>query len=351
MAADFDHKSREASPAWVTRCLRDTGYLTAGEVTHVRQSPSRIGRTITSEFFELDLSYSQDSQGDCPEHCLSKVSFPQQFDFAQKEATFYSIMAEEPASGLLECYGTSVDVDLASTVILLEDKGSDFYQSEWPIPPDIDVCKRAIVSLAQVHARWWEHPDIDRRGLPRVDDVAVDNFMPLVASSVELFLADMGDRISESRKRTLNALLDWWPVRFKERIALGGDQTLLHGDAHFWNFLIPHDSATLPVLIDWQNWEIGFGPRDLAYTIGLHWFPERRQRYEEQLLDVYLEELHRHEINYSREQMHYDYRLFAALMLIMPVMQCVMKIPAGVWWPHVDRAFSAYEDLKCDDLV
>lgn len=351
MTMDFDFANKQVSSEWLTQSLIDTGFLRSGEVIDVSQKPSRIGKTITSEFFDLDIKYSPGTQGELPAHCLAKVSFPHLFEMARKEADFYEMMAGDRSGALLDCYGTSVSEDAASTIILLEDKGSDFYSTEWPIPPSIDVCERVVRSLAEVHARWWEHPFIDQRSLPRLTEESIDPLMHRVSLALDKFLSDMGDRVSKPRIEKLTSFVDWFPGRIKERIRHDPAQTLVHGDAHFWNFLIPHEKTESPILIDWQSWEIGFAPRDLVYTIGLHWFPERRQRYEQKLLDLYLDELHRHEIDYSHEQMMYDYRLLISLMIVIPVMQYSFEIPAGIWWPHFDRAFAAYDEHHCEEFA
>lgn len=101
-------------------------------------------------------------------------------------------------------------------------------------------------------------------------------------------------------------------------------------------------------LIDWQSCEIGVGPADLAYMIALHWFPERRAHLEVPLLRHYHNRLLEGGITtYS----WYDYRLSAINNLLIPVWQWFVKIPASIWWHHLERGFLAFDDLKCAELL
>ena len=121
----------------------------------------------------------------------------------------------------------------------------------------------------------------------------------------------------------------------------------MHGDSHFWNFLFPKDVAQAPTLIDWQSWNVDFGMRDLAYMMALYWFPERRSRYEKQMLSTYLEELINHGIEYSYDDMLYDYRMFVAGLVLYPCYQG----PTRLWWYQMERLFCAFEDLDCREIL
>ena len=146
-------------------------------------------------------------------------------------------------------------------------------------------------------------------------------------------------------------LLEQYSDVLKRRIAQTNAQTMVHGDAHLWNVLLPKDTSKEPIWIDWQAWGVHFGAYDLAYMLGLHWFPERRHRFEKQLLESYLLELHLRGINYQLDDLTYDYRLQVAGHVFTPIVHWSMKVPAAIWWPHLDRAFSAFDDLDCHEIL
>jgi hypothetical protein len=85
--------------------------------------------------------------------------------------------------------------------------------------------------------------------------------------------------------------------------------------------------------------------------IGLHWFPERRERFEEALLRAYHDELHTHGIDYSFDDLWFDYRLQVAGLLFLAIIQWSNKAPALIWWPHLERAFSVFDELDCRQLL
>jgi hypothetical protein len=146
------------------------------------------------------------------------------------------------------------------------------------------------------------------------------------------------------------------PAVIKKRI--GAQQssrhlTLIHGDAHFWNCLHPrrleHD---LPCIIDWQCWRIDTATDDLAYMIALHWYPERRRALEHNVLRYYYEKLLAYGVeNYDWDACCYDYKLSAIGNLFIPVWQWSAKLWPAIWWPHLERAFLAFEDLHCEELL
>lgn len=64
--------------------------------------------------------------------------------------------------------------------------------------------------------------------------------------------------------------------------------TIVHGDAHSWNFFLPRHGGSENVrLIDWEGWTIDTATDDLAYMMAMLWYPDRRRRLERPLLDLY----------------------------------------------------------------
>jgi hypothetical protein len=157
----FDHARGAASADWLDQVLKANGYLTVGDVVAVHQYPSRIGTTISSTFHQLDISYSPDVAGRVPSTCLMKVGKPEWFPITKHEAAFYDrTLRAGPAQGVLTAFATAVNDDLRSVAILLEDRVDCVAPSEWPIPPPIETCERAVRALATVHSRWWNSDEL-----------------------------------------------------------------------------------------------------------------------------------------------------------------------------------------------
>ena len=105
-------------------------------------------------------------------------------------------------------------------------------------------------------------------------------------------------------------------------------------------------------IIDWQVWFAGLGTIDLAYMIGLHWYPERRARLEKDLVRRYHSYLLKAGVgNYDWHDCWYEYRLAIATNVFIPVMQWHYKLDSSIWWSHLERGLLAFEDLDCVELL
>ena len=340
----FDHRNRQATKEWLTLVLNRNGFLNTGQVIDHVQRPSRIGESNTSEFLELTIKYSPDSSGKKPSSCLIKLGKPERFEPCEKESQFYDFIRGKRPGSVLESYATSVDEELKSVAILIEDKSDAFPPVEGLIPPDIDTCERAVRVLAHCHSMWWNHPKLNN--IKAILDPGI-SVLNVSHEMVSAFFDRLGDALSPSRRAIIELSLELYPSTLQRRMDETNRQTVVHGDSHFWNFLFPKDDTKTPTLIDWQSWNVDFAMRDLAYMIVLYWFPERRSRYENRMLTSYLEELHNHGIEYSRDDMWYDYRMFIAGLVLYPCYQG----PTRLWWYQMERLFCAFEDLDCREIL
>jgi hypothetical protein len=129
--------------------------------------------------------------------------------------------------------------------------------------------------------------------------------------------------------------------------------TLIHGDAHVWNVLMPKDEQSGDVrLFDWDTWRIGLPSSDLAYMMAMHWYPELRRYRERPLLDRYHAALLAQGVGgYDRRALDDDYRLSVLLQILTPVLQAAYDIPPWIWWNNLERILLAVDDLGCRELL
>ena len=128
--------------------------------------------------------------------------------------------------------------------------------------------------------------------------------------------------------------------------------SLIHGDAHVWNYFLPRDGTDDIRLFDWDAWRIGVASNDLAYMMATHWYPDRQRRMEQALLDHYHAALTAHGVcGYDRRALDDDYRLSALWQIMTPVWQSAIDLPAAIWWSHLERIMLAVDDLGCRDLL
>ena len=76
--------------------------------------------------------------------------------------------------------------------------------------------------------------------------------------------------------------------------------------------LLRKKTLELHRLFDWDCWRVDVAADDLAYMLALHWYPDRRRRMEQHLLDSYHAELLASGVRgYDRAELAADYRLAA----------------------------------------
>ena len=105
------------------------------------------------------------------------------------------------------------------------------------------------------------------------------------------------------------------------------------------------------MLFDWPLWRTGLAGSDVAYMIALHLYPEHRHRFEPALLEHYHQELRARGIAYELADVRLDYRIGVIVGLLMPVMEFSWEIPPSDWLPKLEKAFAAFEDLDCRELL
>ena len=129
--------------------------------------------------------------------------------------------------------------------------------------------------------------------------------------------------------------------------------TLIHGDAHTGNILLPRDETKHDVvLIDWQLWDINVGAIDLAFLMALHWPPNRRAVLEESLLHRYHAHLLKCGVEgYGWQALWNDYRESVIIMSLIPIGQFRRNSPAGVIWFGLQDSLAAFEDLDCAEML
>ncbi|MRG29088.1 phosphotransferase [Laceyella tengchongensis] len=245
-------------------------------------------------------------------------------------------------------------------------------EAEWPIPPFMWQCEKAVDSLAKIHAKYWDHQYLEEleqylvdQSLFKINSTCLDSFrlsffdkkqnedllkyhVSQTQSMYQEFKNYLGDRLSKERQYIYEKVIDNLPLILK-RTTKKLNVTLIHGDAHLWNFLYPLDNREYCRLVDWQTWDVNIGTEDLSHMIALHWFPKRRALYEGRLIRRYHEQLIINGVKtYSLDDLWNDYRLSVIRKIFLPIRQWYSsEISPQVWWNHLERIFLAFDDLNC----
>jgi hypothetical protein len=245
-------------------------------------------------------------------------------------------------------FGGSVEALKAFFPFLFEDLSGSHDQPPWPIIPRLSDCEGAVDALARVHSHWWGQTDFMDAFTPQVKAYQDANHL---ATFFPEFVDFVGEYLSTARIKHYERIFKSLNILLSNRLTRS-NTTLLHTDPHFWNFFYPKDGKQGEfVIFDWPLWRTGLAGWDLAYMIGLHLYPEHRLRFEPVLLNHYWQVLNEEGVAYDRQDVQLDYRIGIIVGLLMPVMEFSWNIPPLDWMPKLEKAFTAFEDLNCSELI
>ncbi|MFH9005876.1 phosphotransferase [Streptomyces afghaniensis] len=205
----------------------------------------------------------------------------------RREVMFYRDLAGDCGTSVPRVHFSSYDPRTDAFVLLLQDltgarPGDDADSS-------VADVRRTLRTIAHLHARWaadrpgrspwlptWHGPRTRRYVRFELDRIAraaaQGRFAHASAGPLLPLLADLGERLGD----------------FFER-AVAGRQTLVHGDLHMDQVLLPDDAD--PVVVDWQLVQRGPIGVDLARLVVMSLPAEQRRRHESDLLHAYGEAL------------------------------------------------------------
>jgi hypothetical protein len=342
----------QVTPEWLTETLYRTGVLPCGRVVSVLKDASRPFGSVVSN---LSLTYSDTSPLHVPRHLFLKIANPELHQkypgHGNREIEFYgAIPAGDYANlSLPRCY--AAEASDAGFHLLLDDLTDSHVILPHPFPPSRVQCEQVVDGLARLHAYWWNHERLGVSMGRSADQKTVfngdENFYPAFADF-------LGEALWDERRAIFERVMQAEP-RLHERLQKG-KLTLIHGDAHAWNFLYPHDPGAPAILIDWEAWDADVGVFDLAYLITLFWFPAHRARMEKTLVQRYHGRLLEYGVNnYTWGDCWNDYRHSVIRLLFRPVWWQHARPDdlhwGEIWWPRLERVLCAYDDLHCEELL
>jgi Ecdysteroid kinase-like family len=342
-----------AHAEYLTEALRRCGILVDGHISDVAIDSSRD--TLLSRIIRLRPTYAGNQAG-APTTILLKTCRTDRASLWGKgnpEVTFYSNVAPLKSSRRIpRCFDAHWNAETKAWHLLLEDlTETHVIATTWPLPPTIEQCERVVEGLAQVHAEWWDDPRLGVSVGTWTDAAALERHILTLRERFARFVDEVGDRLPDERRDLYQRLFDA-AARLSARYQTHRNITVIQGDSHVWNCLLPMDGGADVRFFDWDCWRIDTGSDDLAYMIAMHWYPDRRRRLERHLLDRYHAALLAYGVSgYGRSDLDDDYRLSVLWQITWPIHQASIKIPPVIWWNNLERIFLAVDDLGCRDLL
>ena len=249
----------QLTPDWLTNIFKNKGYLSQGKVTKIIRKNPEV--SITSNMHYLELKFSNDAHK-IPNNPDIALKLPKHWDYnkaiGRHEAKFYSIVAEAVNQmPIPTCYDAAISEETGWSHIILEDLSKTHVEIEplqgggWHPPPTKHYCEKAIDSLAEIHAFWWNHPKLKELSkhafiFSNFKENSYNDKEPVIFwgsptyenendnQLLDRFLKFLGDRISEKRKKLLKIIFSLFPQVAYERIKKE-NITVIHIDAHLGN--------------------------------------------------------------------------------------------------------------------
>lgn len=244
-----------------------------------------------------------------------------------REAVFYRLVrsASTPQLPIVQCLDVYVSEDEAKYLILLADVADTYMESRGADLLDRRVWLSAAESLARLHAAFWNLEKMPPAALPFENEETIRSYASDACRNFERFRHYVGNRLDEATWATLDHALDVDLALLHDsyqRKMCKTNVTLVHGDSHIHNFMMPAAPGGFPILVDFQFWGAGIGAGDLAHLTRVA-FPEEFSRtlHEPLARQYYGVLLERGVQGYSWETCLDDYRKHVADMLLIPVWQ------------------------------
>ncbi len=315
----------EITPEWMHSVLAEGDHLGGAEVTKVVVTEIGAGRGFIGQTLRIAIEY--DRPATAPASLVAKL--PTVFDYdpayAQiigllynNEIQWYREMATDCPIRVPRSYWQGMEPERGRYCLLLEDMGG-LTMLDQATSCDDDTARMVVRSLADIHARWWEHPDLKQKAWISPPELQA----MLIAGLYELAWGDFATRLGSR----LDPAFEPIGQKLRQQIATlvmegaASASTLVHGDYRIENFMFGQlGAADELVVLDWQTNGRGSGLRDLAYFTSQSLSIEARRRMEEELLHLYYDRLGEKGVTgYSYEQCLTDYQRGLLIGMYIPV--------------------------------
>lgn len=290
VAAAFPKTVDELTPEWLASVL-------GRPVRSIRTEPIGVGIGILGVLYRVHLEPAGE-----PSTVVVKMSSPfaenrafgSGYTLYEKEVRFYQQAAGRVPLRTPTCWFAGIDDANEWCCIVMEDVSAG-------VSPDqiagltLDEAAAAVDALAGLHGTYWEHPDLDSMTwLPRLDApqflAAEQNCQALFPVFEERYGPALGAahvELSRSLLPHIAELLTWWASR--------GPDTLTHSDMRGDNLLFCGEpSMANLVVLDWQMVVRSRGAYDLSYFLIGSLTVDDRRRWQDQLVQRYVDGLARH---------------------------------------------------------
>lgn len=342
---------------WLTTVLNKSGALTSGEVSDFDLDRDRGNWSANGR---LTVQYTADSTGARPEKLFLKIvnaDLDNEF-FGRSEVNYYTRdYVDVKEAPLLRCYDAEYSEAMLRYHLLLDDLSDSHIEAASKMPT-LEYGLALAEGLAAMHARWWGEEGLAEAEAPIHTAEHIRRFVDLAEPGATHIINGFAHDLEPLWPNFIRELYANHPQVMIDRCQDTNGFSLIHGDVGQSNILVPRESDRPIYIIDRQpfNWSLTtwLGVYDLAYAMVLDWYVETRRRLELPVLRHYYQRLLAHGVvDYSWQQLWYDYRLAVAMCVYVATEYCRGGINSRMiwlWLPMLQRTLTACDDLNCREL-
>ena len=348
---------------WLTDTLRASGALTHARVTALETELLGHEKGTTGQLARLRLTYDHD-EVHAPRSLMSKFSAPDPqsralihgMGFYEREVRFYTQLAGQSRLSTPRCYFGALDPTEGTALLLLENL-EEARNGNWVTGCSVAEAELAVRAIANFHAVWWQHPQLEEHWLDLRSLVSVEQAPGIFQQAWEPFLGKTGTLVSTELLQ-----VGEWLRQYLSRLCAYLYQeppyTLIHNDYQADNLFFMGEGANLAITVaDWQLTTRGRAMLDVASFLGGNLDPPERRAHELRLLHIYHHLLLENGVrDYLFDQCWNDYRL----AMIQPISRIATVVGIGAapseqerWYCDavVPRYCQAVHDLKVGDAL
>lgn len=208
---------------------------------------------------------------------------------AEIEADFYNLVRGRLDIEAPQAIYAKFDTRTYASLIMLRDLGDSVSFCDDRTEVTRKMAEQQIVTLANLHSRFYEHKDLGSKALPFL---TWPNWWARMMAASPDFAdccdAAFGESEDNMPKRLFARRSEIWPATMKSVECHNRlPKTLIHCDVHLKNWY--HSQSGAMGLSDWQIASVGHWSRDLIYTMTTALTVENRRAWEQDLVRLYLD--------------------------------------------------------------
>jgi aminoglycoside/choline kinase family phosphotransferase len=354
-------RATDITATWLDDLLHARGAVDrATTVSDVAVEPLPAGVGFMGEVTRLRVTYRG---GSGPATMMAKIPTQDAHVRAllaparvfEREARFYEDLAAR-LDVVPNAYGVASDRDAGDYLLLLEDLGH-LRGGDQATGLSVDDARAALVTLARLHARFWESPELDAlEWMPPINDPGMKISREVYAASLPGFRQVFAHALEPEHEDLIARFGEATPDLLDRIAAM--PNTVVHFDYRADNLFFGAPGAADDVrIIDFQASSKGGGAYDVGYFVSQNLATDLRRAHETSLLRSYFDELQAHGVSgYAWEQFVEDYRVGVLYGWIIPVyavgtLDSSSERAMALWTSVIQRAQAAMSDHRVADLL